>query len=397
MKQWTYIGRVAVLVLTTAFADSLVARPATSEIWERESRLRQNRSIDPRSNPMDRRSSPRERNSIEDPSFEDEENSQESKNLNERRMEERFGGQSRSSTDWFLLPKDPNRPRGIYLFPMLSFFVPGLDQWWESQFDAAVIYSGAFLVSDTLQKHSEAQYLSGKTSAEVKLDLEEGLGTHKNSLRNVYLFSQTQAMAGGVSLYHSFRSAVRTRPEDFDFLGAEEKLSDLFAAPFKFEFITKPTSWVPLGAFALFNLAQIRLISRETIVEAGFRPVKVGGDDLAYGAAFSYNAGTYEEMVFRGWLLPAMRYQTGSPLGANLISTLAFAFAHRNTVEVPLIQGALGYYFGWLTMNSQYSIQESIFIHTWWDVIAFAQSYHYQKIRGGPKAILWLPGLNLAF
>ncbi len=382
MQHWNVIVRASVLVLTTVLSFIVHARPVRSGFGYDEDLKHSKAQL--------------ENDESENESREGENPNRDGKNLNEQRIEERFGAQSSSSADWYLLPGEPNRPRGIYFFPMLSFFLPGMDQWWESQFDAAVLYSGAFLISDALQKHAEAQYISGKRSSEVRLDLEEGLATHNNSLRNVYLFSQTQAMAGGVSLYHSFPSAVRTRPEDFNFLGPEEQMSDLFAAPFKFDLLTKPTTWVPLGAFALFNLAQIRLISRDSIVESGYHPVKVGGDDLAYGAAFSYNAGTYEEMVFRGWLLPSMRYQTGSELGANLISSLAFAFAHRNTVAVPVIQGVLGYYLGWLTTDNQYSIQQSIFIHTWWDVLAFAQSYHYQKIRGGPKAVLWLPGLNMS-
>lgn len=325
------------------------------------------------------------------------ESSQDEKSLSERRMEERFSVQSESSRDWYLLPKEPDRPRGIWVFPALSYLIPGFDQWWEGQYEAAALYSGSYLAASALEQHGEAMFVNANTAKEINLKLEEGLGTQDNQLRNIYLFSQLKALTGGVSLYHSFRSSVRTRPDDFSFLGPEEQVSDLFAAPFDFTYITRPTTWIPLGVIAALTAYQIGGTTREEAKEQGFKPVKLGGDDLAYGAAFSYNAGTYEEMIFRGWLLPSVQYETSNAVLGNVVSSVGFALAHRGTVQVPLAQLILGYYLGWVSMNNQYSLKESIFIHTWWDVIAFAQNYHFESTGSKSKLAYWLPGLHMAF
>lgn len=322
---------------------------------------------------------------------------QEEKSLSERRMEERFSVQSESSRDWFLLPNDPKRRRGIWLFPTLSFVLPGLDQWWEGQFESAALYSGSFLVASALEQHGEAVFVNANTAKQINLKLEEGLATQDNQLRNIYLFSQLKSVAGGASLYHSFRSSVRTRPEDFSFLGPEEPLSELFAAPFDFTYLTRPTTWIPLGVIAALTAYQVGATTREEAREQGYKPVKLGGDDLAYGAAYSYNAGTYEEMVFRGWLLPSVQYETSNAVLGNVVSSVGFALAHRGTVQVPLAQLLLGYYLGWVSINNHYSLKESIFIHTWWDVVAFAQNYHFESTGSKSRLAYWLPGVHVAF
>ncbi len=319
------------------------------------------------------------------------------KNLTERRIEERFSAQSESSRDWYLLPREPHRPRNIWGSPAVSFVLPGFDQWWEGQYEAAALYSGSYILSAGLANHAESLFVNANTAKEAKFKLDEGLATHDNQLRNIYLFSQMKSLVGGVSLYHSFRSAVRTRPDDFYFLGPEERLGDLFAAPFDLTYIQRPTTWIPLSVIAAMTVAQIRSASREEAEAEGFRPVKLGGDDLAYGSAFSYNAGTYEEMIFRGWLLPAVQYETSNAVLGNVISSVSFALAHRGTVDVPIAQLVLGYYLGWVSIQNNYSLKESIFIHTWWDVIAFAQNYHFEKIGSPSKVAYWLPGLHVVF
>jgi hypothetical protein len=80
-----------------------------------------------------------------------------------------------------------------------------------------------------------------------------------------------------------------------------------------------------------------------------------------------------------------------------VVSSVGFALAHRGTVQVPLAQLILGYYLGWVSINNQYSLKESIFIHTWWDVIAFAQNYHFESTGSKSKLAYWLPGLHMAF
>ena len=319
------------------------------------------------------------------------------KNLTERRIQERFSAQSESSRDWYLLPREPQNSRNVWVSPAISYILPGFDQWWEGQYEAAALYSGSYMLSTALQNHAESLFVNANTSKELRFKLGEGLATHDDQLRNIYLFSQMKSLVGGVSLYHSFRSAVRTRPDDFYFLGPEEQLSDLFSAPFDLTYLQRPTTWIPLGVITGMTVAQILSTSREEARGEGLKPVKLGGDDLAYASAFSYNAGTYEEMIFRGWLLPTVQYETSSAVLGNVISSVGFALAHRGTVDVPITQLLLGYYLGWVSIQNNYSLKESIFIHTWWDVIAFVENYHFEKIGSPEKMAYWLPGLHVVF
>ena len=62
-------------------------------------------------------------------------------------------------------------------------------------------------------------------------------------------------LARGLSVYDSFRSAVRSRKAsgEFGFLQHEETPTDLLKAPFKFSFLKRPTTWVWLSATAVLS------------------------------------------------------------------------------------------------------------------------------------------------
>ena len=74
--------------------------------------------------------------------------------------------------------------------------------------------------------------------------------------------------------------------------------------------------------------------------------------------------------------MPVTNYYVKSPWVSNLITALLFGAAHfggDNTFPLP--QALAGYYFGYVTQKNDWGIGESIFIHTWLDVIAFLVGY----------------------
>ena len=102
--------------------------------------------------------------------------------------------------------------------------------------------------------------------------------------------------------------------------------------------------------------------------------------------------------------MPMAHEYTGSPFAANLIDASLFALAHLSTVDIPIVQLAFGYHLGNVAQNNGYSLLEAVFIHTWWDIIAFYGIYHYERVAKpevakvrGPAPIYWLPGLTLVF
>jgi hypothetical protein len=78
----------------------------------------------------------------------------------------------------------------------------------------------------------------------------------------------------------------------------------------------------------------------------------------------SYQAGTGEEALFRGWMYPVLYENTQSHLVANATQGVIFGVAHGPTAY---FQTAAGFYFGWLTVRNNYDLGESVFDHAWWD------------------------------
>ena len=98
-----------------------------------------------------------------------------------------------------------------------------------------------------------------------------------------------------------------------------------------------------------------------------------------------------------------MREYWDSDFWSNAAQSLLFAAAHLNTNPQPIAQLLLGYHLGYVTQKNNWTLGESIFIHTWWDVIAFSTIYHYKQAEPENEAVqrlkpvLWLPPLQFAF
>lgn len=260
----------------------------------------------------------------------------------------------------FEYPNDPKRVRNAILSPFLSYFLPGLDQWIEGQYRPAVTYS-SLGVSGLLISYAT-------DTPKSSLDLNEK--DSKSQFR--ILGGSMYALGGGLSAYHSFRSAAMTNWQEsrYHFLKDNpDSMSDIWLSPFKFSYLSEWTTWVPFGAEALlFGLA----LALDKDGPGGFflRP-----RDVAFSGAYSYSAGVNEEAAFRGYLFPAARHISQNVVVGNLVQSLIFAGAHYPRVKFPIIQFGLGYYFGFLTERNHWSITQSAFIHTWWDIIAFLVSY----------------------
>ena len=73
---------------------------------------------------------------------------------------------------------------------------------------------------------------------------------------------------------------------------------------------------------------------------------------------------------------------------ANLTQAAIFGAAHVSEDNpFPVFQTLAGYYFGYLAQRNNWSLQEAIFVHTWWDVIIFAGSF----AQGDKKASIYVP------
>jgi membrane protease YdiL (CAAX protease family) len=304
------------------------------------------------------------------------------------------------------LKRDPNRRRSDLLAPIFSLLLPGLDQWIEGQTVSALAYTGiaagslAYAAEVERSDHVREHQLKLQREAEAKGDEKvKTIDQRDVAYRKYILGALLYQGAGGFSSYHAFRSAVRSRQHlgQYQFLTAEESPMELLKAPFKFSYMKRASTYVPL-AIGL-GLAGLRLASEPP---EGYQKDRLTGADAFFTGAFSMNAGTHEEAVFRGWLLPYGTEYVGSPFWANVGQAVLFAAAHLNTNSTPLPQLLLGYHLGNVVMNDQWRLGEAIFIHVWWDVLAFASAYSYKEVSKNTKAlaavpVFWLPPLELAF
>lgn len=312
-------------------------------------------------------------------------------------------GQVRQPSAVFESDEPEAGPRSDFLVPTLSFFLPGLGQYGAGQNTYGMMYSGtAILGYAYMLGVMDANHLdtSGQsTRKDASDDHNTGIDAKDVNTRKIALGAQVAQAAGGMSSYHAFRTAVRSRQKvgKYQFLTYDETPAELLTAPFHFEYLARSTTLIPLAVGAGLA-AWLMSAPPDDYVRSSFTST-----DGAFAGAFSYNAGTHEEAVFRGWLMPLMYESWGSPFWSNAGQAVLFGVAHLNTVSFPVAQLLLGYHLGNVTQKRGWLIGESVFIHAWWDVLAFVSVYNYreklpdEKKNLVPSPVLWLPPLAYQF
>jgi uncharacterized protein len=258
------------------------------------------------------------------------------------------------------LKYEPNRPRSFWLPPLFSAILPGFDQYVEGQSSYGFVYTGTAAVGLGLQ-YAFNDY------NDYPLD------TQNDNARMYQLGGEFWKVAMGLSSFHSFKTAANSRKEDFPYLKVEETPSDLALSPINFSYLSRPTTYLGIAGILV---ADVLIASLMNYDDNGDTSWHVKGTDFLFAGALSAGAGISEEAVFRGWLMPATNYYVDSPWVSNLITAVLFGAAHLGGDNTfPLPQALAGYYFGWVAQRNDWAIGESIFIHTWVDVIAFLAGY----------------------
>lgn len=291
----------------------------------------------------------------------------------------------------FLEPQlliNKEKPRGLFWPELGSLLLPGLDQWIEQQNKSAVIYSGGAYMG--LKLVFSATTNLEKKGLKENEDYFVNLSSRDDDLRNLMLGSHIYNVMGYMSAYHSFRTAVLSHQPHgkFLFLPKNETPKELLWAPFEFSHLKSWSTVLPLSLLVV-------TLSQEIKADL-FKHNSYNYKDQLYATSFSYGAGLGEEMMFRGWLMPMAYESWGSAWGANLFTATVFAAGHvTSSNKTPTAQFLLGYYFGYLTIANEWSLRESIFLHTWWDILIFTANY-FDASRT-KEASLYLPLFSSTF
>lgn len=246
---------------------------------------------------------------------------------------------------------------------MISLFLPGFDQWAEGQYRSAALYSGYAITGLTVANSGRRNTSSASSDSDETFDSES---------RRAAWGLQSYMAAGFVSSFHAFRKAAETKKAqgEYLFLKHEETTGDLLLAPLRMDYLLKPSVFIPLGLL-------VGLIAGEY----GGDRFNWTGDDIAFGTGVSLNAGIGEEAFFRGYMMPYLRQSWGSDFYSNLGTSTVFAAAHLNTNKFPWPQFLMGMYLGWRTQKNEWRMSESVFIHTWWDIIILTSQLAHNRGR----------------
>jgi len=285
-------------------------------------------------------------------------------------------------------------PRSDIWAPALSLILPGFEQWRQEEYGAAAAYTGIWLGGGLLASSAEKAIKARDVPEEGAK--KTGIDSRDDTERRYMLGGQLSDAAGSYSALHAFRGAADSRREDgqYEFLRKKVTVQDTVLAPFDFRYLARPTTYIPLGLMGAVAVASVRLD-----VE-GYQKVALRGSDYAFGGAFSHLAGTHEEALFRGWMMPLMREYVGGDVMSNASQSLLFALAHLGSNSIPIPQLLLGYHLGYVTQRNGWSLGEAAFIHTWWDVFNFLALYSRREVdrnasqRAG-RTVLKTPALNL--
>ncbi len=257
------------------------------------------------------------------------------------------------------LKKDPDRTRSFIFPPLISTILPGFDQHVEGQSSYGFGYSGTAAVGLGL-------VLGFSNYSDYDLD------SQNDNARMYTLGGELYLASGGLSAYHSFRTAVKSRKEDFLFLEAEESPKDILLSPINFDYLSRPTTYLGLPAIIVLDLILGSLIDKDEDRDTSWH-FKAG--DVFFATTISAGAGISEESFFRGWMMPATNYYVKTPWVSNLIQAAVFGAFHLIKYKFPLPQAIAGYYLGWVAQRNGWGIGESVFIHTWADVVFFLLGY----------------------
>jgi membrane protease YdiL (CAAX protease family) len=310
-----------------------------------------------------------------------------------------YSGTGRAQGKAFFLD-EPERERSDFLVPTVSLLLPGFGQWKEDQHGYASIYSGgalggAFYSSYFAQKVDE-KYLG---DTEGLLPSRDDPHNKDPDILRARLGSQTYFTFGCLSAYHSFRSAVPTAKGDrYAFLTQEESPAELALSPFNVTYLLRPTTILPLLLGTGMLVSALQAPPKE-LADAQLQKSAYSPRDTLFAAPLAYNAGMGEEALFRGWLMPLLRANTGGDTTANALTALIFGLGHLSANnKAPLFQTLAGYYLGYVTQRNQWRIGESIFIHAWWDLLIVSASYAFSPLdKQKASPIIWLPPLQLSF
>ena len=244
-----------------------------------------------------------------------------------------------------------------------SVLLPGLGQALQGDWWTAGAHFGVFAVSLGTAFYYEDKPDFLKDDVRYKDDDRELV--NKTTLRRDFALR----LATDTALYSSFaayRDGRERNNSGYRTPAPTESLSDLSLSPFRWEYLSRPTTYVPLALVAVASLGS----------KGGgygiYRYDDVSKSDLhVYNLTANEFTAVGEEAFFRGFVNNELSSRWGNRWGLAGSSAL-FGLAHTgqgNTANA-LQAAAAGAYLGWVHQRNDFQVGEGVALHYWWNVIA---------------------------
>lgn len=247
-----------------------------------------------------------------------------------------------------------------------SLLIPGLGQGFNGDWLAAGAHLGLYLVFSN-------QYFEGiKHPDYIPWGDREDTTTHTLRInRQSAVTDLYGAAAGNISLYSSFAAYrdARQMPENLAGYATPpptESLGDLALAPFRWKYLSRPTTFLPLLIPLYYAL------SPATSEQLIFAPDDSISRNELRGIYFITHemVAVGEEAFFRGFLNNGLSDYLGPGFGL-LTSSAIFGVAHTGTggTADAVSASLFGGYLGFIQQRNEYRISEGVALHFWWNFI----------------------------
>ncbi len=272
---------------------------------------------------------------------------------------------------------DPAEP---WLKGLASLVVPGTGQASNGDYGEAALHFGVFAVSvyGVIHYQDKSDYLD----ADERYDEDNNREfINKTTLRYDYAARLATDMAL-YSGYAAYRDARARDNSGFRTPAPRESLADLAVAPFSINYLSRPTTFIPLAiqALALYHYKD------STDAYGIYRANDVSERDLhVFNLTANEMTAVGEEAFFRGFLNNEFSSRYGDNAGL-VTSSAIFGLAHTgqgqtaNALEATLA----GAYLGWVHQKNGFEAGEGVALHYWINVLAGISAIH----NGGSAELL---------
>ena len=261
-----------------------------------------------------------------------------------------------------------------------SAVVPGTGQAMNGDYGVATAHFGVFATSvyAAIRYRDRDDYLNAYERYDAANNREFINRTTLHYDYAVRLATDTELYSG----YAAYRDARARDNDGYRTPVPRETLGDLAKAPFTFDYLARPTTWVPLAIEA----AVLYRYNNTKDAYGIYRAPDVSEGDLH---VFNFTANEMtavgEEGFFRGFLDNEFSNRYGDDWGL-VWSSVIFGLAHTGQGQTAnaLQATAAGFYFGWLHQRNGFQAGEGAALHYWFNVLAGISAIH----NGGSAELL---------